>query len=327
MKSILMKNGHIFTAACKIYAGGNFIKNALHLLKPIIVKKTHTFVNIEGEVQGVYLIGTQKGLYILKNNNLSKLLDGRFYGITISSKKIYVFEKTGTSNGRIIELEINNNFEINKRGKVLINKLSPGCHQIDIVDDKLFIMDTYNNCILAYNLSDFSYNAYYPLGKLDNGRKSNNYAHMNSLYHTENRFFVMCHNETSKTGRQSEILVLDSNLRKIEKIDTKASHAHNIVVLNNQFIYCDSTNNCLKVDNEIVFKGKHFTRGLSISKEHVLLGGSDHAKRADRTKVNGYIYVLNHDFSLFTQFLVPGMVQEIRRLDKPDISLSNYAND
>ena len=149
---------------------------------------------------------------------------------------------------------------------------------------------------------------------------------MNSILRHRGKFYVYCHNESTKTGRNSDIIVMTS-LEKVDKtIPLDDENGHNIAIWNDRIYHCDSMNCKLRVDNRVVFECDTFTRGLSISEDTILLGGSDFAKREDREKSGGSIYILNSDHELVSSFKFPAMVQEIRRLDKPDLSLSRYSD-
>ncbi|QTL99723.1 hypothetical protein GM661_18070 [Iocasia frigidifontis] len=311
----------------KIKSSFYLLRNKLYSLRPIKIDIEPIVINNTNKIEGVYIVATKRGLFILRNNKLYKILQGRFYGITKYNDNLYIFERLGNLKGRIIHLALNKNYSFQKDGKILIDNISPGCHQIDFINNYLYITDSYNNRILKCDLQNIDCDEFYPLGKLKNGRNSKNYGHINSIYKKEKEFLLMCHNETTKTGRNSEILVLDENLNINRKIDTKASNAHNIVKYKEQLFYCDSMNMSLMKNGVQVFRGKHFMRGLSVTDEYLLVGGSDYAKRNKRTKVNGYIYILDHKFRLIDSYLIPGMVQEIRRIDNIDYSLSQFNED
>lgn len=268
-----------------------------------------------------YIVASKKGLFFLKDKKIFKLLTGEFYGVTFYKEDVYVFEKFNRK-GRI--LKFNKNLKNNL--KVFITGLSKGCHQIDFIGDKLFITDTYNNRINEFDLNGTLVKSFYPLGKLKNGRLSKNYGHINSIFFKNNHFYLMCHNETIKTERNSEILKCDKSFNVLNKIQTGAKNAHNILILNNEMFYCDSYNFSLKKNHRAIIKTEYFTRGLSITKENILFGCSEIAKREKRTKAKGAVYILDKNESVLEIIKIPAMVQEIRCIDVKDFSLSNNKN-
>lgn len=275
------------------------------------------------EIPGSYLVATKKGLYHLKNSKMFLVMEGQFYGITLHNNRVFVFQKINRK-GRLIEFYISNE-GILYHSNVIMMQLSEGCHQIDWINGQLLIMDSYNNRILSFNLSTGGSKGFFPLGYLREGRQSHNYAHMNSILKVENYYLLYCHNETKKTGRPSSILVLSEPQNVLKEIQTTDENGHNIVAFQGRLYHCDSMNGTLKADSEVVFKCPHFTRGLSINKDVIIVGGSEYAERSQRQFATGHLYVLSLDHKLLDDFPMPGMVQEVRRIDAPDYSLSQHS--
>ena len=296
-----------------------------YYILPVKVSLDQMEIDLPQTIDGRYVVASKSGLFLLKRDNLYRIREGDFYGVTIQDNSLLVFERIG-NRGRIISLEQDVSGRVKERGKVILRGLSHGCHQIDMIDDQLYITDTYNNRILEVELVNKSIRSFYPLGTLSNGRKSTNYGHINSIIRHNAQYYIYCHNETTKTERKSQIIIT-KNLETPEKIlDLEDENGHNVVVFRECIYHCDSMNSKLRVNNEVVFECEKFTRGLSISEDSILLGGSDYANREDRSKSAGSIYILSIDHKLIDQFWFPGMVQEIRRLDKPDYSLTKYAD-
>ena len=164
---------------------------------------------------------------------------------------------------------------------------------------------------------------YYPLGQLNNGRMSSNYGHINSIFLCESKVVALCHNETQKTNRRSQILILRDNFSVKQLIDTNSGSAHNVIPWDHSFLHCDSLNGSLKLGDMDVFEASCFTRGLSVTRDNIILGGSEYAKRNVREYAKGYLFVLDRkDFRCLYRTEFPSMVQEIRRLDDLDFSMS-----
>jgi hypothetical protein len=302
----------------KIYNRLNrYLGKVRKLISPkLICKKVGSY---KSTIEARVIIATKNGLYFLDKNLIIKVLEGEFYGVTYKADTIYVFEKTNKK-GRIIYFHKN---IYNEKYNVLVDKLSPGCHQIDFIGDDLYVTDTYNNRILIFDIDGNFKNDFYPLGILENGRKSSNYGHINSVYSYNGFIYLLCHNETKKTGKNSEILKLNKQNDLIGKINLNASSAHNCAIYNNKFLVCDSLNNKVILDNNVLIDTDDFTRGLSIFDDFILIGGSDYKKRSQRIDAKGTVYILNNDFNLLEKIRIPGMVQEIRSLSDNDLSLSN----
>ena len=96
--------------------------------------------------------------------------------------------------------------------QILVDGLSVGIHQLDIIGDHLYACDTYNNRILSIRLSGQIVEAIYPSGFLTkNSIKSINYFHYNSIYCDFDKIYLVAHNDNFKSGRSSQIHVFDYN--------------------------------------------------------------------------------------------------------------------
>ena len=277
------------------------------------------------EIKGTFLVSTQNGLYLLKNNKLYFLISGEYYGISIYQNSLFVYEKL-INHGRILKIYFRNDFNLETNAEILLDKVPHGCHQIDILDHFLYITDTYNNGIIKYDINSEKFEEYYPLGKLKIGRSSINYGHINSIYFFNENAFLIAHNETLKTKRKSDIIVTDMNFNIIKTIRTDSSNAHNIIVTESNMLHCDSIGLSLKDNGVPVFKDELLTRGLSMSEDLIVIGGSGITKRILRPFAKGKLYFINRNYKLLNSVIFPASVTEIRRIDKIDYSLSNYAS-
>ncbi len=268
-----------------------------------------------------HICATKKSLLLLNNNKFTKLLRGHFYGITMNAQFIYVFQSfPKLCKGRILKISPN--------GSVmsLIENLSEGCHQIDIRENNLFIVDTYNNKILQYNLDNLSENkVFFPLGPLLDGRQSINYQHMNSILLGKENNLILCHNEFIKTGKFSEILVCDKSFKVIKQIKINSKCAHNIgLTSRKRYLFCNSLENSISNERYDEVQLSSFTRGLSITEDCIVVGESDYGKRDIRDRLNGWINFFDHKLVLINRMRVPGLVQEIRALHDIDLTLSKH---
>ena len=299
------------------------IKSFIDFKLSITFKKFSKKINSFGE----FLISTKNGLFYIENYFLFKIMNGEFYGITVVSKSQFLIYQKGLNTGKIFLLTKENNNFVYK--KTILNNLSNGIHQIDLVDDKLFIANTYNNSIDIYKydnvlISLTKMDEIFPDGKLLIGRKSKNYLHLNSVYFKKGLLYALSHNETSKSNKPSEIFIYDLKTKKIvKKIKTSSGNAHNILVHKKNLFHLDSMNKEIKVNNLSFLKLDKFLRGLSVSNDFITVGGSDYAKRVNRNSAKGCIYFLSHNSEILEIVNIDGMVQEIRKIDSTDFSLSS----
>jgi hypothetical protein len=301
------------------------------------VNENFTKYSASGDTSNIsFLIGTQsQGLLLYNNGEITMLFkENGFYGITKLSDTFYAFHKTGM-HGNIISFRIEKNKAIDI--STVIKGLSRGIHQIDFIGQDLYVTNTYDNSILIYsklvskhNLHWKDYNKIiYPNGKLQNGRKSSNYNHFNSLFKYKNKIFLIAHNETKKTNRSSEIFTLNDitlNTLDIKKID--GSNCHNIYIDNENKMFCKSHEGTLNINEQDVISHKNiFTRGLSVNDEYIILGGSDiQPNRLKREKTNGYIYIYDSQLSLKQTILIRNtQIQEIY-MEISEKKMSNFSN-
>jgi hypothetical protein len=284
--------------------------------------------SFEGNLNARFLVATTRGLFLLEKDKIFQLLTVNCYGITFIDNQVLLYQNFGFK-GRIISLPFTKELKFHSKGKVLVDNLPEGCHQIDTWNDKLYITDTYNNKILEYDFENMKAKAYLPLGFLKHGRQSENYGHMNSIYHSEvtKKTYVFCHNETKKTGKKSSVLVLDSAFESIEMLQTTARNGHNICLFNDNLFYCNSEARSLMKNKTDMYCAEYYTRGLSITDKNILIGGSEFKSRKERGKSKGMVDVLDHDFNTCFSISIPGPVQEIRCFDNIDYALSQHKID
>lgn len=289
----------------------------------------------QGSLPGPFLVGSGAGCLHYSDAGLRQLFDGDVYGITRGPDWWYAFrraDETGQllafdpSGGRVDELHVVRSF------------LSGDIHQIDWIDGSLYLCDTANNRLLVHELTDdgldvASADRYYPPGRLSNDRQSPNYAHLNSVYALDGRCLVVYHNDTENTGDSSELALLDENLNEDCRIPLEARCAHNVLAYDGDFWWCDSLareeGGRLVRDGEALFEHDLFLRGLSLSGDVILVGGSEIADRRSRDSADGWIFALGPDGEEHGRIHVPdsGGINEIRRVQASDLSLSQDAPD
>lgn len=243
-------------------------------------------------------------------------MSGQFYGLTFLGGDLLAFQAFPALNrGRIIRITDGN-------VKIINDRMDAGCHQIDVFEDHIYVTDTYGNSVIKLDNQGSQVERYFPFGTLSSGRGSSNYVHLNSIFFTEDSVCLMCHNETSKTGRKSKIVVLDRDFSSLLSEIEVGENAHNVVVRGGVFNWCNSGAGLLSssVGKNVSFD--NFTRGLSVTDRYVVVGESEYAKRQHRTRVGGWLNFFDHEMRLLQRDYIPGMVQEIRSLRDLDYGLS-----
>ena len=277
-----------------------------------------------GDLAGFpYLVATKRGLFAAGPDQYRLIAPGHYYGVSFRDGGIYCFEKLA-GRGRVVRYRREGN-RIGE-GRVVIRDLSEGCHQIDWAGDFLYVTDTYNNRVLKFDGAYRQVAEFYPLGRCERGRASDNYAHINSVVFFAGYAFLVCHNETAKTGRASQVLRCSPDFEVLQTYERCGASAHNIVLLpDRSALVCDSGGaQVIDLHGAVRAKVDLFTRGLSVNATEVVVGGSELADRGSRERVRGKLYFFAPNFTLLRTLSLPGMVQEVRRLDGEDYSLSAF---
>jgi hypothetical protein len=189
-----------------------------------------------------------------------------------------------------------------------------GFHQIDFIDEELFLCDTYNNRILVAKNIDNElkiHRVVYPMGRhkiSTNMRGHVYYRHFNSVYRHGDIIYLAAHNDTGNTDRNSQIHLLERyTLNTVGVLDDVGKAIHNIVVdFTGKMYVCDSLAHTLVVYDGVgvveVWKDeefKTFLRGLAINDDFTVIGGSirvDTHKEYEHShndKVPGYVFILD----------------------------------
>ena len=269
-----------------------------------------------------FIIGTSSGLWYLKKDKLYQIAYASSYGITSDGERWYANQNIGQFS-RIISFTIDN---VAAKPEIIApNHFAQGLpknvHQIDFYDNLIYVVDTLNNRIISIDRSGKRTN-YFPNRKIKTARNNN---HFNSIFITEKFIYLCAHNGTLKPKTYSKIYVLNkSNMKKHEIIQTNAGNAHNIIPKDGEILYCDSMAGELICEKNIVFKdSKYLMRGLAITDNHILAGGSQFARREERAATDGAVFVLDKNYNHITTIELKsiGQVYEIRGVNN-DCGLS-----
>lgn len=287
----------------------------------------------DASIPAAFLVGSISGLLLKYEDRLTRLFDGKVYGITSAHGRWFVFRQAdidGFIVGQVVSFRLRNGEVDDVR--IEISGLDREVHQIDFYDDVLYITDTYNNRIWTYQLTTQgvgSRAAAFLRGRLRRapGQMPENYVHLNSIFATPTGGYAVYHNQTRKTGKPSELVRLNERLAETEHWTLPASCAHNVVPTPDGFAYCDSFGRRLMVGENAVFQGPCYLRGLAVSSDFVLVGGSDLAERNERDQTIAYLFMLDRNSgTLEATWMIPsaGSIYEIRLVDPTDLAMSQH---
>ena len=274
-----------------------------------------------------FFVGTKTGLLYFDGDRLWKLFEGRVYGITQYSgrwyttwnHKVRLGKKPLSTMASIISFRFDDELVVDLRAEAA--PLDQSVHQIDAWDNHLFVTDTANNRVLVYRIESDGLShlhAHYPNGYLRNGRRSDNYAHINSIFKIEDKILLMYHNDSENTGKNSEIVEVSPDFKPQNRIYLDARCAHNIFLDGENLVYCDSLNGEFRLGDRLIFKAPMFFRGLGVTQKYWILGASKLADRQNRDSTTGHIYTLDRSSNeLLSLLQIPksGSIYEIRLIE------------
>jgi hypothetical protein len=275
-----------------------------------------------------YLVATRKGLFVARPGAHRQIAYGQFYGIAIDGDTIYAFEacdrpRIRSHRGRIVRLR-------HRAGRiahadVLVRTLDNGCHQIDIIDGALYVTDTYNQRLLRIPLDGDEPEPLHPIPAPVEG-DPDSYHHVNSLLACGDAIYLLLHNDSGRTGRDSAIAVFDRLWNRTGTIPLAGQGCHSLAMLEDgTLLSCGSAaGEIIGTDGRAIKISGRMTRGLSVDAAQIVVGGSVFLEREARDDAPGSVDFLTRDYAPIGSVELPGPVMEIRRIDGQDRSLSAF---
>ncbi|MBU1324639.1 MAG: hypothetical protein KJ676_05310 [Alphaproteobacteria bacterium] len=274
-----------------------------------------------------HIVSTRNGLFGLCPEGPRQIAWGRFFGLTLDGEDVLAFEacdrpSAHSRRGRIIRLR--------RRGgritsaDVLVKGLDNGCHQIDVIHDTLIVVDTYAQSILEIALPSAEITCHRPLGTPSREDWAGGYAHINALIAVDGLRLILLHNGADRTGRPSELAILDARWRLLERRPLPGLGCHDLALTEQgRLLSCGSFAGELFGDDGFRIKvSDMMTRGLSVGEEDIAVGGSPFGVRSRRDEFEGEVRILDRGFQLRRIVPIPAPPVAIRRLDGRDLTLS-----
>jgi hypothetical protein len=243
---------------------------------------------------------------------------------------LYAFEagdlpRLPTRRGRIIRYPIKDGFL--GAGEIMVTGLDNGCHQMDFMDGRLQVLDTYHQQVIDYAADFSSCVIHHPLPQAFLNDWAGGYAHINSLLGFKDFRLLLLHNGGFKTQRPSRLLVCDTGWKPVRQALVPGLGCHNIVLLeDSSLISCASLAGSLIDMRHCVIKvDDYMTRGLSVDEIGLVVGSSHFAVHKNRQFVPGRVHFFKRDGERQACLEVPAAPTDIRRIDGRDLGLSDYA--
>lgn len=276
-----------------------------------------------------HVLATRDGLFATDGAALRRIAYGMFYGIAIEPHAILAFEacdrpREPTARGRIVRLPYA--YGRITGAEILATGLDNGCHQIDLIDGRLCVTDTYRQRVLRFTREGGAPETLSPLPPAATNDWAGGYAHVNSLIARGQDILLLLHNGADHTGRPSQVLRLTRDWRPVGRVPLAGHGCHGLAVLEDDTVLsCGSlAGELVSTDGRRVKICDMMTRGLSVGDDGVVVGGSAFAGRAARDTAAGALFFLDRDYRLQARLAVPAPVMEVRRLDGRDRSLSAH---
>ena len=247
-------------------------------------------------------------------------------------EEIFVFEacdlpRGPTCQGRVT-VKLTRVGERISRAEVVAKGLDNGCHQMDFIDDRLHVVDTYQQWIVRFDEEMRGGEMVYPLPRKTErvwGPANPEYGHVNSLLAVgESR--LLLHNGAEQTGRPSEIVVCDREWKQVARRAVSGLGCHGLALLEDgTLLVCGSVaGELISVAGMRVPVSPYYTRGLAVGWGSVVVGASRLSDREGRLRNSGTVTFMDRNYAVRAVLEVPGAPTEIRRLDGMDGSLSGY---
>lgn len=303
-------------------------------------------ISSKNVIPAKFLIGTGNGIYLYDHGILKHLLlpGASVRGLTYYRDRWYAargLRPYWYSDLISFSLGVSQAQNIRREKRIWGSYL----HQIDVADDKLFVTDPslhsknnqLTNHVRVYRLKE---NELVDDGIIHVSASSKGInPHVNSVLKRHNKIYVMCHNKTHLTGEPSEIRIYNEKYDLLDVMSLPAGDCHNIAFFKGKLLYNDSLNATFsfgedrinlrqtEFDNEA-----NYLRGLAISEDLILFGGSARAPRHKRDSNSGAIYAfdpINRKIMFRIEIPNSGGISEIRFLDRLDHgrSMSSVFND
>ena len=325
--SPLMQNGEMDAAHAEIEPRHLRIARGYEAYKADVVRLANR--NLAGYK---HIVATRRGVFAVAQTGFLLIAHGFFFGITFRDGNIYLFEACDQPPGPTIQGRI---IALTRRGeeiteaRVVASGLDNGCHQIDFIDDRLHVLDTYNQKIIRFTKDLTEREVLAPLPLCTNGRWSSEdleYRHVNSLLSIEDRIFLLLHNSSRKTGRSSELAVYSKEWQPMDLWTLKGKDCHSLAVLEDgSLLVCGSGDgDLISADGFRVHLAIAMTRGLSVGRDSIVVGVSPFVAGEHRSESRGSLMFLDRSFNKLSTLKIPGAPTEVRRLDGEDSSLSSY---
>jgi hypothetical protein len=271
-----------------------------------------------------HVIASRDGLFLAARHGFAKVAEGLFFGVTVRGGHVYAFEAgdqpwVTPGTGRIVRFTCDGMALLDRH--VLAEGLDNGCHQIDFIDDQLWVIDTYNQQILSFDTS-WRKVIHRPIPAARYGKWGDGYVHMNAILAHGDLIYLLLH-KGGKVG-PSEVVVVDRALCEQGRIELPGFQCHDLAMLETgRLLSCHSpAGSLIDSGGEVAQIDSLLTRGLSVGVNEIAVGSSLFGARPVRNLIPGFVTFLDRDYQRLARLHLPAAPTQIRRLDGQDLAMS-----
>lgn len=246
-----------------------------------------------------WLVATHRGILAVGPDRVVLAIYGWFFGICRYDNHLLAFENSGHRDsgaemGRIIQVELTGR----KLGaaRVLIDGLHNNCHQINIVDGLLCVVDTANQAIRRFTVDGLAVDVRRPFPVAPPTDTSGAYLHINTIAKVGDLIGLMLHNGKAIPTRHSEVAWLDMEWNVRERRPIPGHHCHDIVEDEAGRLW-----HSLSLEGEVLrsdgmrvrVTDTMMTRGIALGGGLLAIGTSTFGPRHLRGTLNGGLAILD----------------------------------
>lgn len=264
-----------------------------------------------------WLVATHRGLYAVNLDGAKRIIYGWFFGICRDGQDVYLFENCAMRDrtrafGRIIKMTISSGTL--SEPVVLVKGLDANCHQIEIIDGLLCVVDTANQAILRYTLDGQLLDIKTPFPVEPASDRSGAYLHINSIAKIGERIAIMLHNGPVLPEKCSELVWLDADWNLCERGPLDGHCCHDIIEDEEGVLWhsASSTGELMASDGRRVkIASDRMTRGIALSADAMIVGISSFGARQNRDALPGAIVILDRGLNRLAEFELKGPPADI----------------
>ena len=264
-----------------------------------------------------WLVATHRGLYAVNLTGAKRIIYGWFFGICRNGQDVYLFENCAMRDrtralGRVIKMTISSGNL--SEPVVLIKGLAANCHQIEVIDGLLCVVDTANQSILRYTLNGSLIDTKKPFPIAPASDRKGAYLHINSIAKTGDRIALMLHNGPALPEKCSELAWLDAGWKLTDRVSLNGYCCHDIVEDENGVLWhsASSTGELMANDGRrIKITSDRMTRGIALSIDTMIVGLSSFGARQNRDALPGAVVILDRALNKLAEFELGGPPADI----------------